>query len=65
VTGDPAFADYNDGMEMLMPDWFDDYFIQAVVDVGAGIPDPWRRDPSRAEKPEDLARQIREWRPSA
>ena len=38
MTCDPAFADADDGMEMLMPDWFDDDFIQAVVDVGARLP---------------------------
>jgi hypothetical protein len=60
MTGDPTFADYDDGMEILMPDWFNDDFIQAVVDVGAGIPDPRRvHDPRPAAKAKALARHIR------
>jgi hypothetical protein len=60
MTGDPAFADYDDGMEMLMPDWFDDDFIQAVVDVGATLPDLRRRYGHRPpSKAKDLARHLR------
>jgi len=43
MTGDPNYADCDEGMEMLMPDWFDADFIQAVVDVAAELPDPRRR----------------------
>ena len=49
MNGDPIFADSTDGMEPPMPDWFDDDFIQAVVDVAAKIPDrPLRESVRRA-----------------
>ncbi len=60
MTGDPVFADYNNGMELLMPDWFDDDFIQAVVEVAAEIPDPRQRyDHRPPSKAKDLARHLR------
>jgi hypothetical protein len=64
VIGDPAFADYADGMDPLMPDWFDDAFIQAIVDVAAEIPDPRRRyDHRPASKAKELAQRLREAQP--
>jgi hypothetical protein len=63
--GDPAFADYAEGMEMLMPEWFDDDFIEAVVDVAANLPDPRRRyDPRPTPTAKALADRLRARRPS-
>ena len=60
MTGDPTFADYNDGLEVLMPDWFDNDFIQAVVDVAAELQDPRRGHDHRPEgKAKMLARHLR------
>jgi hypothetical protein len=65
MTGDAAFADYDSGMEMLLPDWFDDDFIQAVVDVAAELPGPRRHyDPRHASKAKELVQHLRETRPS-
>jgi hypothetical protein len=40
MTGDPAYVDYDEGMEPPLPGWIDDDFIQAVVDVAAGMKGP-------------------------
>jgi hypothetical protein len=64
MTGEAAFADYDEGMEMLMPEWFDVDFIKAVVDVAARLTDPKPLyDPRPAATAKALAHRLRAGQP--
>ncbi len=57
--GETAFADYDGGLEMPMPEWFDDDFVEAIVDVAAHLPDHRQYNYRPVSKAQDLARHLR------